>query len=158
VVIATGLCQKPKVPAFSTEFPAEVLLLHSDEYRNPQSLPVGFVLVVGSAQSGAQIAEELNRSGSKVYLSVSRVGRVPRRYRGRDANWGTTGWEPMGTVDQPPSSQATFASKQRISGKDGGHTINLHQFARGGEVLLGRIQGVKDGTIMLGRDLKENLG
>jgi hypothetical protein len=95
--------------------------------------------------------------GKSTYLSVAlgeyRDGTVAGTQTG-----GTTGWEPMGTVDQPPSSQATFASKQRISGKDGGHTINLHQFARGGEVLLGRIQGVKDGTIMLGRDLKENLG
>jgi putative flavoprotein involved in K+ transport len=113
---------------------------------------------VGSGQSGAQIAEELYQSGKKVYLSVSRAGRVPRRYRGKDANW----WhERMGdygrTVDQLPSPRAKFASKPMISGKDGGHTLNLHQFVRGGVTLLGRIQGVRDDNILLAQDLKANL-
>jgi putative flavoprotein involved in K+ transport len=158
VVIATGLYQKPKVPVLSADFPADVTQFHSDKYRNPQLLPAGSVLVVGSAQSGTQIAEELNQSGRKVYLSVSRAGRVPRRYRGKDANW----WQDkMGaydrTVDQLPSPQAKFASKPHISGKDGGHTINLHQFSRDGVILLGRIRQVKDGRIILAPDLKDNL-
>src|SRR6516165_2430829 len=63
VVIATGLYQKPKIPAVSAEFPPQIRQIHSDEYRNPQSLPNGTVLVVGSGQSGAQIAEELYKSG-----------------------------------------------------------------------------------------------
>src|SRR5262249_10459560 len=67
VVIATGLYQKPKFPAFSSDLPPEIKQIHSDEYRNPQSLPDGAVLVVGSGQSGAQIAEELYRSGKRVY-------------------------------------------------------------------------------------------
>ena len=158
VVIATGLYQKPKTPALSAEFPPEIKQLHSDEYRNPQSLPDGAVLLVGSGQSGAQIAEELCQSGKKVYLSVSRAGRVPRRYRGKDANW----WhERMGdyerTVDELPSPQGKFTSKPMISGKDGGHTLNLHQFIRDGVTLLGRIQGVRDHSILLAQDLKENL-
>jgi putative flavoprotein involved in K+ transport len=158
VVIATGLYQKPKVPTLNGDFPAEIMQLHSDEYRNPHSLPAGAVLVVGSAQSGAQIAEELYQSGRKVYLSVSRSGRVPRRYRGKDANW----WhDRMGdyarTVDQLPSPQAKFTSKPMISGTNGGHTLNLHQFAHDGVTLLGRIQGVKDGRVILAQDLKENL-
>src|SRR5262249_50442434 len=102
--------------------------------------------------------EELYQSGRKVYLSVSRSGRVPRRYRGRDANW----WqEHMGayerTVDQLPSPQARFASKPQISGKNGGHTINLHQFVGRGVTLLGRIEGVVDGRVILAPDLKDNL-
>ena len=158
VVIATGLYQKPKIPAVSAEFPPQIRQIHSDEYRNPQSLPNGTVLVVGSGQSGARIAEELYKSGRKVYLSVSRAGRVPRRYRGKDANW----WhERMGdyerTVDQLPSPQAKFASKPIISGKDGGHTLNLHQFARDGVKLLGRIQRVRDNSVLLAQDLKANL-
>jgi putative flavoprotein involved in K+ transport len=158
VVVATGLYQKPKLPAFSGDFPPDIKQIHSDEYRNPESLPGGAVLVVGTGQSGAQIAEELYQSGRKVYMSVSRAGRVPRRYRGKDANW----WhDRMGdyerTVDQLPSPQAKFASKPQISGKDGGHTLNLHQFARDGVTLLGRIEGVAAGTVMLTPDLKENL-
>src|SRR5262249_35092608 len=87
VVVATGLYQKPKIPAFSADFPADIMQIHSDAYRNPQQLRPGAVLVVGSAQSGAQIAEELNEAGRKVYLAVGRAGRTPRRYRGQDANW-----------------------------------------------------------------------
>jgi len=158
VVIATGLYQKPKMPTFSKDFPAGIKQIHSDVYRNPQSLPDGAVLVVGSGQSGAQIAEELYRSGKEVYLSVSRAARVPRRYRGKDANW----WHArLGdyerTVDQLPSPGAKFASKPIISGKDGGHTLNLHQFARDGVTLVGKVQGVRDHSILLAKDLKENL-
>jgi putative flavoprotein involved in K+ transport len=113
---------------------------------------------VGSGQSGAQIAEELYQSGRRVYLSVSRAARVPRRYRGNDANW----WhERIGdyerTVDQLPSPEAKFASKPMISGKDGGHTLNLHQFARDGVTLLGRIQGVPGHSILMAQDLKAHL-
>jgi len=158
VVVATGLYQKPKIPAFSADLPGEMKQIHSDEYRNPQSLPAGAVLVVGSGQSGAQIAEELYQNGRKVYLSVSRAGRVPRRYRGKDANW----WhERMGDyerrVHQLPSPQAKFASKPMISGKDGGHTLSLHQFARDGVALLGRVQGVRDNSVLLAEDLNANL-
>jgi putative flavoprotein involved in K+ transport len=158
VVIATGLYQKPKVPTFSAEIPPEIKQIHSDEYRNPESLPAGAVLVVGTGQSGAQIAEELYQSGRRVYLSVSRAGRVPRRYRGKDANW----WhDSMGdyerTVDQLPSPRAKFASKPQISGKDGGHTLNLHQFARDGVTLLGRIEGILAGMVVLAPDLRDNL-
>jgi putative flavoprotein involved in K+ transport len=153
------LYQKPKAPALCASLPPEIKQLHSDEYRNPQRLPAGSVLVVGSGQSGAQIAEELYQGGRKVYLSVSRAGRVPRRYRGKDANW----WQAqMGTynrtVDQLPSPQAKFASKPQISGKDGGHTLNLHQFAHDGVTLLGRVESASSGRIFFAPDLKNNLG
>ncbi len=116
------------------------------------------MLVVGSAQSGAQIAEELYKSGRKVYLAVGRAGRTPRRYRGKDANW----WlARLGHYDRKvselPSPQANFGGKPHISGTKGGHTLNLHQFARDGVVLLGRLRGVKDGVIKLAPDLHDNL-
>jgi putative flavoprotein involved in K+ transport len=158
VVIATGLHQQPKVPTFSADLPKEIHQLHSSEYRNPQAPPAGAVLVVGSAQSGCQIAEELYQSGRKVYLSVSSAGRFPRRYRGQD----TTRWlDKIGfgdrTVDKLPSPQAKFAANPHGTGKDGGRTINLHQFARDGVVLLGRLQGVRGDRIVLAPDLQENL-
>ena len=138
VVIATGLYQTPKVPAFAADLPAGVRQVHSDAYRNPQELRPGAVLVVGSAQSGAQIAEELCAAGRKVYLAVGRAGRTPRRYRGKDANW----WhDKLGdydkTVSELPSPKAKFAGKPIISGTRGGHTLNLHQFARDGVTLVG---------------------
>ena len=86
VVIASGLYQSPKIPKFSEAIPAGILQIHSMKYRNPSSLPAGAILVVGTGQSGAQIAQELYQSGRKVYLSVGDAGRVPRRYRGRDIN------------------------------------------------------------------------
>ena len=158
VVIATGLYQKPNVPAFAADFPAQVTQIHSDAYRSPHALPPGAVLVVGSAQSGAQITEELYEAGRKVYLAVGRSGRTPRRYRGKDANWWS---DKLGlydrTVDKLPSPRARFAGKPHISGTRGGHTLNLHQFARDGVVLLGHLQGVAAGKIRLAPDLYENL-
>ena len=158
VVIATGLYQKPKIPAFSADFPKEIRQVHSDAYRNPEELLPGAVLVVGSAQSGAQIAEELYEAGRKVYLAVGRAGRTPRRYRGKDANW----WLDMlghydRTVGELPSPKAKFAGKPHISGSRGGHMIDLHQFARDGVVLLGHLRGVRDGVIELAPDLHESL-
>jgi putative flavoprotein involved in K+ transport len=158
VVIATGLYQTPKVPAFSSALPPNIRQVHSDAYRNPAELLPGAVLVVGSAQSGAQIAEELYEAGKKVYLAVGRSGRVPRRYRGKDANWWS---EKLGlydrTVDQLPSPRAKFAGKPHISGTKGGHTISLHRFARAGVTLLGHLQGVEGNKLRLAPDLWDNL-
>jgi putative flavoprotein involved in K+ transport len=93
-----------------------------------------------------------------VYLAVGRAGRVPRRYRGKDANWWS---EKLGlydrTVEQLPSPRAKFAGKPHISGRMGGRTINLHQFARDGVSLLGHLQGVDSGKLKLAPDLWDNL-
>jgi putative flavoprotein involved in K+ transport len=150
VVVATGLYQRPKIPGFSAGFPKETKQLHSDAYRNPDELLPGAVLVVGSAQSGAQIAEELYETGRKVYLAVGRAGRMPRRYRGKDANW----WlEKLGLYDRRvgdlPSPKSKFEGKPHLSGSRGGHTLNLHRFAQDGVVLLGHLRGVHDGRIEL---------
>lgn len=158
VVIAAGMYQRPKLPPFSADLPPDINQLHSSQYRNPEMLADGAVLVVGSAQSGCQIAEELYQSGRRVYLSIGNSGRVPRRYRGKDI----TQWlDEIGfndrTVDQLPSPQAKFAGSPHGTGKDGGHTINLHQFVRDGVVLLGHIQSVQGNRILIAPDLKENL-
>jgi putative flavoprotein involved in K+ transport len=158
VVIATGLYQTPKVPQFSAALPSTIRQVHSDAYRNPRELLPGAVLVVGSAQSGAQIAEEIYLAGRKVFLAVGRAGRTPRRYRGKDANWWS---EKLGlydrTVDQLLSPRAKFAGKPHISGTMGGHTLNLHQFARNGVRLIGHLQGGENGKLKLAPDLWDNL-
>jgi len=158
VVVATGSFQKPRIPTFSANLPGDMLQLHSGQYRNPGALPPGGVLVVGSAQSGCQIAEELYRSGRKVYLCVGGAGRVPRRYRGRDTFWwlDKTGFMDQ-TVEKLPSPKARFGPNPQISGVGGGHTLNLHQFARDGVTLLGRLQDVRDGKVFLAPNLKETL-
>ena len=84
VVVATGPFQRPRLPASAAELPDGLTQLHSVDYRNPDLLPPGGVLVVGSGASGSQIAEELVEAGRATYLCVSRHRRVPRRYAGRD--------------------------------------------------------------------------
>ena len=127
VVIATGLYQSPKIPPFSAEIPSSVLQLHPMEYKNPSALPEGAVLVVGTGQSGAQIARELYQSGRKVYLSIGSAGRVPRRYRGRDINdWFTRIGIFDTKVEELKSAADKFRPHPQFSGKNGGQRLNLH--------------------------------
>ena len=131
VVVATGFFQHPKIPGFSNNLSPDIHQLHSSHYRNPKSLPEGSVLVVGSGQSGCQIAEELLHAGRKVFLSTGRAGRAPRRYRGKDIiEW----LELMGffnlTPEQLPPGMGKFDGIPHLTGRDGGHTINLHKFAQ----------------------------
>lgn len=158
VVMATGLFQKARIPDFAGELPKNILQIHSGQYRNPGALPEGAVLVVGSAQSGCQIAEELYQAGRKVYLSVGSAGRAPRRYRGKDCfEWlNLTGFLSR-TPDKLPSPRARFAGNPHVSGKDGGHGLNLHQFVRDGVTLLGHVQGVGTNQMGFVPDLEQSL-
>jgi putative flavoprotein involved in K+ transport len=153
VVAATGPFQRPVIPAV---VPPEsgIVQMHSSGYRNPSQLPEGAVLVVGAGSSGAQIADELSRAGRRVYLSVGRHGRPPRRYRGRDITWwyGVQGvWE--APVSDPPEKHVTIA----ISGAYGGHTIDFRRLAARGVVLLGRTEAFRDGVMGFSPDLASNL-
>lgn len=158
VVVATGMFQTPRIPKFSENISPKILQLHSTQYRNPQSLPPGAVLIVGSAQSGCQIAEDLYQSGRRVYLAVGSAGRAPRRYRGRDVfRWlWDMGYFEM-TVDKLESPKEKFAANPQLSGNNGGHSINLHQFVRDGVQLLGRATGAHGDRITFAGNLKENL-
>ena len=84
VVVTVGTFQMPDIPDFSHKVPDEIVQMHSSEYKNPAALPAGKVLVVGSGQSGCQIAQELHENGRQVYLCTGSAGRLPRRYRGKD--------------------------------------------------------------------------
>jgi putative flavoprotein involved in K+ transport len=158
VVIATGLYHQVICPSYAKDIPQAILQLASDEYRNPQSLPPGAVLVVGSAQSGCQIAEELNEAGRKVFLSTCTSGRAPRRYRGLDAFfWLSRIGFLDRTTDSLSSPRERFFASPHITGKGGGHDINLHQFSRNGIILLGHTRGFEDGKMIIAPDLRENL-
>ncbi len=158
VVVATGLYQRPKLPAFASQLSGRVAQVHSGKYRNPSALPDGAVLVVGSGQSGAQIAEELYFSGRKVYLCVSSAGRAPRRYRGKDIyEWLHLSGFLDRTVEKLPSPKARFNANPHLSSRDGGRTLNLHQFARDGVRLLGRLRGGQGERLFFHSDLHENL-
>ena len=158
VVMATGFFQQPKMPQFAADLSPGITQLHSSAYRHPGSLPAGAVLIVGSAQSGCQIAEELFQSGRKVFLCTGSAGRVPRRYRGRDIiEWlHEVGFFDL-TPDQLPPGMSKFEGIPHVSGTNGGHTINLHQFARDGMTLLGHLRGAAGDKVALAPDLPENL-
>lgn len=157
VVIATGFEQLPKIPSCAEVISREVTQIHSSSYRNPGSLPEGAVLVVGSGQSGSQIAQELNQSGRKVNLSTSGAGRAPRRYRGKDVfEWlYVSGFFDI-PADKMPFPIESFRSPH-LSGTGGGHTLNLHQFARDGITLLGHVRGAAGDKVFFAPDLSENL-
>jgi putative flavoprotein involved in K+ transport len=157
VVLATGAYQKPKLPAVSAALSPDICQLHSSGYRNSQVLPSGAVLVVGTGQSGCQVAEDLHEGGRQVYLSTSSCGRAPRRYRGRDTAWWLTrlGFFDM-TPDQLPSPAARFECAPHISGNHGGD-INLCSFARQGMILLGHVQAAQGNQLLLAPNLEENL-
>ena len=158
VVVAVGAFQSPAVPEFSRKAPEAVVQLHSSEYRNPAALPQGNVLVVGSGQSGCQIAQELQESGRQVYLCTGKAGRLPRRYRGKDSFW----WvNRLGLFDQTvadlESPAERFAPNPQASGRDGGQDLNLHQFAREGIRLLGHLDDFQGQKAILADDLHKNL-
>ena len=158
VVVATGMFQMPKMPECAASIAPHITQLHTHDYRNQQSLPPGAVLVVGSAMSGCQIAEELYQAGRRVYLSTGGTGRVPRRYRGKDIIWWleTIGFFDL-TIDQFPPGSSRFDSIPHITGANGGHTLNLHQFARDGVTLLGRLEDIDGTTVSIAPNLHENL-
>lgn len=158
VVIAVGFYQKARLPLFTEHLSSHLFQIHSSHYRNSAELPPGGVLVIGSAQSGSQIAEELLFAGKDVFLSVSATDRIPRRYRGLDSyRW----MDLMGyfkrTVEELKSPSEKYASSAHATGKNGGHTINLHQFSQCGMHLLGHIEGVHTDRIFIAPDLQENL-
>jgi putative flavoprotein involved in K+ transport len=114
VVVATGPYQRRAIPHLLDEG-SGVFQVHASRYQNPAQLPSGAVLVVGCGASGAQIAEELNRAGRRVYLSVGRHRRMPRRYRGRDLIWwlAAMGLLQRPTAERGPDRSLTSASSPR---------------------------------------------
>lgn len=158
VIIATGFFQHSKIPAFAVGLPPEIVQIPAEKYRSPQALPPGAVLVVGTGQTGSQIADELYKAGRKVYLCVGSTGRLPRRYRGNDIfDWLIKIGFMSRTADTLPTYQARFMSTAHLTGKDGGRTLNLHQFYRDGVMLLGHLRGHEDGRLRLEADLMESL-
>jgi putative flavoprotein involved in K+ transport len=158
VVVATGLFQKPKIPAASAGIDRSIEQLSSGRYRRPELLPPGAVLVVGSGQSGCQIADELRQAGRQVYLCVGSAGRAPRRYRGRDIfDWLYLTNFLGRTPAQLPSPQARFAANPQLTGRDGGQSFNLYHFHQQGVTLLGRFETARDGRVFLAPGLRQSL-
>ena len=159
VVLAVGGYHVPAVPRIAAALSPKLTQLHSSSYRNPYSLPAGPVLVVGSGQSGAQIAEDLHLAGREAHLSVGSAPRVARFYRGRDS----VAWlEDMGhydmAIDEHPEGLAARKEPNHyVTGRDGGHDIDLRALARDGMHLHGRLTGLDREGLSFAGDLAANL-
>jgi putative flavoprotein involved in K+ transport len=153
VVVASGGARVPRIPTMASALPRRVLQLHTATYRNAGDLPAGAVLVVGGGQSGVQIAEDLLHAGREVLLATSAVGRVPRRYRGRDS----FAWLVDDGFFDEPRSAASAAPNPQISGAAGGHTLSYQHLERLGAVLLGGVAGISGSRMTLHDDLARNI-
>ena len=158
VVVASGAYQRPTPTPLMAAIPSTVTQLHTSRYRRPEQLPGGAVVIVGSGQSGCQIADELIDAGRRVYLSVGRCPWLPRTYRGRELmHWMEETGLADQTVDTLPSPAAKLICNVPVSGNDGGHDCNPRWLARRGAVLLGRIEGVDGWKLQIGGGLEECL-
>ena len=158
VVVATATYHKPKPVPLKSRLSPRIRQYLATEYRNPSALPDGAVLVIGSGQTGCQLAEELMEAGREVYLSVGRAGRLPRRYRGRDCiEWQRDMRWLERTPDFLDRPEHRFRGDPHVSGKNGGRTISLHRFRDSGMTLLGHVLDGDDERLSLSDDLAEGL-
>lgn len=159
VLIASGVANEIKIPSSAKNISKDKKQLHTGEYKNPDQLPNGAVLVVGSAQSGCQITEDLLHAGRKVYLSTSRVGRIPRWYRGRDIFYWVTETkfydikseevkDPEILELRPPQVKGTG------SGRD---SMSLQSLSKNGAVILGKMQDANENTVFFQQDAAQHV-
>ncbi len=158
MVVATGTMQTPRRPVLAERVPPRIRQLDAETYRNPGDLAPGAVLVVGSGQTGVQIASDLRLSGRRVLFSTGGAMRVPRRYRGRDC----VAWlDELGFFDRTPdmleSPAARFRAEVQASGHDGGQAVGLHSLRREGIELLGRLTAADGEKMRFADDLRDNM-
>lgn len=153
VVAATGPFQVPVMPSLIPE-DQPITQLHSAHYRNPQQLPEGAVLVVGAGSSGVQIADELQRAGKRVYLSVGPHDRPPRSYRQRDYCW----WlGVLGEWDREAKTPGTEHVTISVSGAHGGTTVDFRALGHRGITLVGVTTAFDNGVLRFAADLRDNI-
>jgi putative flavoprotein involved in K+ transport len=159
VVIATGSYQIPIIPRSAERLPNDILQIHSSNYRNPELLPQGSVLVVGSGQSGAQIAEDLHLAGRKTYLCVGEAPRVARVYRGKDVvEWlDLMGYYDLPVEQHPLREGVRDKTNHYVTGRDGGREIDLRLRALQGMELYGVMSDVRGDEIQMKPNLAKNL-
>jgi putative flavoprotein involved in K+ transport len=159
VVAATGGYTVPIIPRMAERVPRRIVQLHSEQYRNPGALPQGAVLVVGSGQSGAQIAEDLHLAGRKVHLAVGNAPRCARFYRGKDVvTWlAKMGYYDMPVERHPLREGVRDNTNHYVTGRDGGRDIDLRKFAREGMQLYGLLDGLEGHSFSFRPTLKAAL-
>jgi putative flavoprotein involved in K+ transport len=159
VVVATGPYQVPRIPRMAERLPESVVQLHSAQYRNPEQLPQGAVLVVGTGQSGCQIAEDLHLAGRTVHLATGTAPRVARFYRGRDCvAWlSDMGTYTKGIAEFADAEAVRHKTNHYVTGRDGGRDIDLRRFALEGMKLHGRLNRIDPDALHFGPELRANL-
>ena len=156
VVIATGACNIASVPDLADAIPPTIATLTPMQYRNPDQLAEGGVLVVGASASGVQIADEIHRSGRPVTLAVGEHIRMPRIYRGRDIQW----WmDAAGVLDQRYDEvddirRARSVPSLQLAGYPDHRTVDLNSLTEIGVKLVGRLAGMRDGKMLFSGSLK----
>jgi putative flavoprotein involved in K+ transport len=154
VVVASGSYQKAHRPAGAETLPATLHQVFAEDYGNPAKLPPGNVLIVGSGQTGCQLAEELHEAGRKVFVACGRCPWAPRRIGGRDFIWWfrESGYNDR-TPDQLPSPAARLVGNPQATGHEGGHDLHYRTLHQKGVELLGRFVGGEGSTLHFADDL-----
>lgn len=156
LVLATGACNRPAVPALAAALPPDIVTIHPLAYRRPGQLPPGGVLVVGASATGVQLADELQRSGRPVTLAVGEHVRMPRRYLGRDIQW----WlDAAGILDQRYDQvddlvRVRHLPSPQLVGSPEHVTLDLNALADRGVRLVGRLAGLRDGRLQFSGSLR----
>jgi putative flavoprotein involved in K+ transport len=159
VVVASGGYHLPIIPRLAERLPRDIVQLHSEQYRNPQALPAGRVLVVGNGQSGAQIAEDLHLAGRQVVMATGDAPRCARLYRGKDVvDWlADMGYYDMPVREHPLREGVRDNTNHYVTGRDGGRDIDLRRFASEGMQLYGLLKGLDGDVLRFAPDLRSNL-
>lgn len=159
VVVASGGYHRPIIPRMAEKLPNSVMQIHSAEYRNPSQLPGGAVLVVGSGQSGAQIAEDLHLAGRKVHLAIGSAPRCARFYRGRDVvTWlADMGYYEMPVDCHPLKEGVRDNTNHYVTGREGGRDIDLRKFVLEGMELYGALTDFEQGRLGFHGNLRASL-
>jgi putative flavoprotein involved in K+ transport len=158
VVLCTGAYQRPHRPAGARTLPPDLLQIDVEDYRSPEDLPEGDVLVVGSGQSGCQVAEELHEAGRDVFLACGRAGWLPRRIADHDVFWWLLEAGDLDDrADSLPDPAARLAANVQATGHGGGHDLHYRTLRRMGVTLLGHFLGVDGGHARFAPDLADSV-
>jgi putative flavoprotein involved in K+ transport len=158
LVLATGAYQRPHRPPGAETLPSDLLRIDVDDYRNATALPAGRILVVGSGQSGCQIAEELHDAGREVVLSCGKAAWVPRRLGGRDIfRWLVDIGFMEASVESLPTPTARLAANPTATGHGGGHDLDLRVLRAKGVILAGHFLGASNHEVRFASDLAQSV-
>jgi putative flavoprotein involved in K+ transport len=158
VVVSTGAYQRAHRPEVASTLPASLFQLDVDDYRSEGDVPAGRALIVGSGQSGCQVAEELHQAGREVVVACGRAPWIPRRYGGHDLVWWFqhTGFLDH-TVESLPSPSARLFANVLATGRDGGRDLHLRTLREDGVTLTGHLLGVEGHDAVFAPDLRESV-